>query len=94
MTGRTDLPPAKPPVSPVAGILSDYTLAVGDNVEVTLLVSAVKWVGGPVEPLRVEGKVAGASPAMLLIGGRDSDVRVPWSAIATIRNAPAAHPAL
>lgn len=91
MTGRTDLPP--PPVDPPTSILGDYCLAPGDRVEVELLVPG--GVGAvPSGPRVVEGLVAGATPAMLLIGTRTTDVRVPWSAIATIRNTVTPHPAL
>lgn len=64
--------------------LATHALTIGDKVEVDI-------IGLPGR--LVEGLVAGATPHVLIIGGRHFDTRVRWDAIATIRNAITAHPA-
>lgn len=73
------------------GILAGYGLTIGDAVEVELLVGAGTAVG----PRIVEGTIAGAHPAVLVVesaGGRVTN-RIPWPAVANVRNRPD-HPGL
>ena len=65
--------------------LAEHAIERGAQVEVDL-------VGLPGR--LVEGRVAGSTPAILLIGGRQFDTSVRWDAIATIRRATAPHPAI
>lgn len=86
----------RPPVDEVAATrdrrLADYALTLGDDVEVELLV-----VGQPsqVGPRLVEGTVTGATDGVVLLaaGPTRRTIRVPWAAIAVIRNTPPTHPA-
>lgn len=72
--------------------LATYALNLGLDVEVELLV-----VGQPsqVGPRLVEGTVAGATDNVLLITHPSTRrvTRLPWPAIAAIRNATPQHPA-
>lgn len=74
-----------------SAILHDYALAIGDRVEVELLV--VGPAGISPGPRLVEGRVVGATSSVLVLDGRTSDARIPWRAIALIRLAVTAHPA-
>jgi ribosome maturation factor RimP len=68
----------------------DYALVRGQDVEVELLVTSQHG------PRLVEGTIAHATPLVIMIatkpGGRL--VRIPWHAVATIRDATTAHPAI
>lgn len=73
--------------------LTDYRLALGDRVEVELLVAG-QFVG-VVSPRLVAGTVVAGTPAALILEhplGVDT-IRIPWAAIALIRTATATHPA-
>jgi hypothetical protein len=87
----------RPPVDEVTATrdrrLADYALELGQAVELDLLVAAG---GGPgAGPRLVTGDVTGATDGVLLLasGPTRRTVRVPWAAIATIRNAVPTHPA-
>lgn len=74
----------------VSMTLNDHALAIGDDVEVELIVADP---GNGVR--RVEGRVVDATPAVLIVepnsGGRRR-TRIPWGAIAAIRDAYVPHP--
>lgn len=81
--GRAGLPPADESTN----TLRAWGLTVGQAVEVDLLVAGIKWVGGPVEPTRVEGKVVSATDNALVIEtDQAARVRVAWQAVAIIRD--------
>lgn len=80
--GLLDGPP------PSARILAGYGLDPGQAVEVELLIGA-----GTTGRL-LEGHVTGATPDVLILDpkGHHRPTRVPWAAIALIRDALADHP--
>lgn len=76
-------------------LLVAHRLELGTAVEVELTVTA----GPPANslaPRLVEGTVLGATSRVLVLEGRAGRrlTRIPWAAIATIRDAVAPHPAL
>lgn len=67
--------------------LTDYRIAIGDRVEVELLVAA-----GQSGARLVCGIAAAATPAALILDGDGDTTRVPWPAIALLRTT-TTHPA-
>jgi hypothetical protein len=70
----------------------DYALVRGQAVEVELLVTSGMGASGP---RLIEGDVAHATSLVLMVAAKPGGrlVRIPWHAVATIRDAVTPHPA-
>lgn len=92
--------PSPPPSSEAAAymaevratsVLAGYGLTLEQAIEVELLVAAPGGTGR-----LLEGTITGATDAALMLEGKGHrrTTRVPWAAVALIRDAVAAHPAI
>lgn len=83
------------PTNPALGILEDYGLRPDTEVEVELLITGGGRSHGSTMPRLVEGTVAGATPNVLVLEATPARIvyRIPWRAIALIRNTHQQHPA-
>lgn len=80
------------PLDPASRALSDYALKVGDDVDVDLLVGTE--ANGRTQPVTIEGRVVTATSRVLVVERTRRRTRIPWAAVAAIRDTTTTHPAL